>query len=77
MHHAASLWAGAASQPMSLDVVELRDFYARPLGVAVRRLLAHRIRTRWRRISGETLIGLGFAAPYLGAFRGEASRMAR
>jgi SAM-dependent methyltransferase len=60
---------------MSLDIVELRDFYSRPLGLAVRRLLGHRIRARWRRITGETLIGLGFAAPYLGAFRGEALRI--
>lgn len=58
---------------MSLDVVALRDFYTRPLGLVVRRLLAHRIRARWRRIAGETLIGVGFATPYLGAFRGEAS----
>jgi SAM-dependent methyltransferase len=60
---------------MSLDVVELRDFYTRPLGLVVRRLLAHRIRARWRSIAGETLIGVGFATPYLGDFRGEASRI--
>jgi SAM-dependent methyltransferase len=60
---------------MHLDVAELRDFYTRPLGLLVRRLLAHRIRARWRRITGETLIGLGFATPYLGAFRGEALRL--
>jgi SAM-dependent methyltransferase len=60
---------------MSLDIVELRDFYARPLGVVVRRLLADRIRARWRSIAGETLFGIGFATPYLGAFRGEASRI--
>src|SRR5919109_2578154 len=60
---------------MSLDVIALRDFYTRPLGVVVRRLLGHRIRARWRRVTGETLIGLGFATPYLGAFRGEAWRI--
>lgn len=54
---------------------ELRDFYARPLGQTVRRLLAHRIRARWRRIDGGTLIGLGFTTPYLGAFRQEAGRI--
>src|SRR5919106_673044 len=59
---------------MNLDIVELRDFYARPLGIVVRRLLAHRIRARWRHVAGETLMGMGFATPYLGAFRGEASR---
>jgi len=60
---------------MNSDVAELRDFYRRPLGLMVRRLLAHRIRARWRRLQGETLIGLGFATPYLGSFRGEALRM--
>lgn len=58
---------------MHLDVVELRDFYARPLGAIVRRLLARRIRARWRAVQGETVIGIGFAAPYLGQFRGEAA----
>jgi len=60
---------------MNSDVAELRDFYRRPLGLMVRRLLAHRIRARWRRLQGETLIGLGFATPYLGIFRGEALRI--
>jgi SAM-dependent methyltransferase len=60
---------------MQFDVAELRDFYARPLGLMVRRLLGHRIRARWRRLNGETLIGLGFATPYLGTFRGEVRRL--
>jgi SAM-dependent methyltransferase len=57
------------------DVVELKDFYATPLGQSVRRVLGHRIRARWRGLSGATLIGLGYASPYLGAFRGEARRI--
>lgn len=60
---------------MQLDVAQLRDFYATPLGQVVRRLLGHRIRARWRGLHGQTLIGLGFATPYLGAFRGEAARI--
>lgn len=60
---------------MNFDVGELREFYAQPLGLMVRRLLAHRIRARWRRLQGETLIGLGFTTPYLGTFRGEALRV--
>lgn len=57
---------------MQLDVGDLKEFYASALGQAVRRLLAHRIRARWRGLSGSTLIGLGYTTPYLGAFRGEA-----
>lgn len=60
---------------MQLAVTALRDFYGRPLGQLVRRLLLARIRARWRHINGETLIGLGFASPYLGAFRTEAQRI--
>lgn len=60
---------------MHLDVSELRDFYNRPLGGLVRRLIAARIRARWRSVRGEQLMGLGFSVPYLGAFRGEATRL--
>jgi SAM-dependent methyltransferase len=60
---------------MHQDVTELRDFYARPLGKIARRVLRQRIRARWPRVTGQTLIGLGFASPYLGVFRGEAHRI--
>lgn len=60
---------------MQLDVTELRDFYARPIGQIARRVVARRIRERWPNIQGQTLIGLGFATPYLGGFRGEARRV--
>ena len=60
---------------MHLDVTDLRDFYARPLGQITRRVLARRIRRRWPSVKDQTLIGLGFATPYLGTFRGEARRV--
>jgi SAM-dependent methyltransferase len=60
---------------MHLDVTDLRDFYMTPLGQIVRRILTHRIRARWRHVEGQTVIGLGFATPYLGVFRGEALRV--
>src|SRR5262245_65987536 len=60
---------------MQLDVLELRDFYNRPLGGIVRRMLTQRIRARWRSAQGCTLMGLGFAVPYIGMFRGEAARL--
>ena len=61
---------------MHLDAGDFCEFYARPLGGVVRRLLSHRIRARWRRVDGLTIMGLGFATPYLGMFRGEATRHA-
>ncbi len=41
----------------------------------VRRQLSSHIRARWKSVSGETLVGAGFAAPYLGSFRSEVQRL--
>ncbi len=60
---------------MHLDVIDLREFYARPLGLVVRRLIAHRVRSRWRNVAGMSVFGLGYATPYLSPFRGEAVRV--
>lgn len=60
---------------MHHDVSELRKFYSQPLGGAVRRLLAHRLRARWRNVAGQTVIGLGYAPPFLGPFCDEALRV--
>ncbi len=60
---------------MHIDVADLTAFYATPLGQTARRLLGHRIRARWRTVAGCTVAGLGFAAPYLGAYRDEAARV--
>jgi SAM-dependent methyltransferase len=59
---------------MRPDVSELSEFYDTPLGVVARRLLAHRIRAAWDNVSGETLLGVGYAAPFMRQFRGEARR---
>lgn len=60
---------------MHADILELRDFYDRPLGSMVRRVLAQRIRARWSRLPGATLIGVGYAVPFLGSFRNETKRI--
>ncbi|RMF01725.1 MAG: methyltransferase domain-containing protein [Alphaproteobacteria bacterium] len=60
---------------MHMDVVDLREFYARPLGGVVRRLLQARIRARWRNVEGLSVFGIGYAVPYLSAFRDEAARV--
>src|SRR5262245_50728130 len=57
---------------MHLDAVDLKDFYASPLGGVVRRLLGARLRARWSNLRGQSLFGLGFATPYLSAFRSDA-----
>jgi SAM-dependent methyltransferase len=60
---------------MFVDVVDLRSFYAQPVGIVARRLLTQAIRERWPRASGQRLVGLGYATPYLGVFREEAERI--
>src|SRR5262245_52318245 len=59
---------------MSLDVVDLRNFYAQPLGVVARRFIGRGVRKRWPDLRGQRLAGLGYPTPYLGLFREEAER---
>lgn len=58
---------------MRIHVIDLRDFYSRPIGAAVRRLVGHQIRKLWPNVAGERIVGLGFATPYLRQFREEAT----
>jgi SAM-dependent methyltransferase len=57
------------------DIIDLREFYANPLGRAVRRLLRQRMRDFWPDVHGLTVLGLGYATPYLRIFEGEAERV--
>ncbi len=50
---------------MYLDVVDLRAFYAEHLGEVAARLIGARLRRHWPTLSGESLIGVGYATPYL------------
>ena len=61
---------------MHMDVKELRDFYTRPLGTVVRRRLGNRLRTHWPNLKGLSVVGLGFASPYLRKFREDADSVA-
>lgn len=57
------------------DIIDLREFYANPLGRAVRRLLRPKLRAFWPNVQGMTVLGLGYATPYLRIFEGEAERV--
>ncbi len=59
---------------MSIDVVDLRSFYAQRLGNVARHFVGRGIRRRWTGLAGQRIVGLGYATPYLGAFREEAER---
>jgi SAM-dependent methyltransferase len=50
---------------MDLDVVDLRDFYSERLGLIARRLIGQRLKERWPSLTGERLLGVGYATPYL------------
>src|SRR5713226_8702950 len=60
--------------PMSIDVVDLRNFYAQHLGVVARRFVGRGIRARWKDARALRVLGIGYTTPYLGLFRGEAER---
>lgn len=60
---------------MHMDVIDLREFYARPLGRVSRRLIARQIGQLWPDMGGLTVVGLGYATPYLRAFLGDAERV--
>ena len=57
-----------------LDVVDLRNFYAQPLGTVARRFVSRGIRARWSDTRAQRIAGIGYATPYLGLFREEAER---
>ena len=59
---------------MSIDVVDLRNFYAHRLGVVARRFIGRGIRKRFADTRGMSVLGVGYATPYLGLFREEAER---
>lgn len=59
---------------MSIDVVDLRNFYAHRLGTVARHFIGRGIRSRWDDTHGLRVLGIGYATPYLGAFRDEAER---
>jgi SAM-dependent methyltransferase len=57
-----------------MDVVDLRDFYAHPLGTVARRFIARGIRRLWNGSAGLRVLGVGYVTPYLGLFREDAER---
>jgi SAM-dependent methyltransferase len=57
---------------MHLDAINLKAFYASPLGQVARRLLGARLKSRLGDLKGARVFGLGYATPYLGAIRSEA-----
>ncbi len=59
---------------MRVDVLALQRFYASPLGEAARRATARRLQALWGDARGLDILGVGYAAPYIDAFRESARR---
>ncbi len=67
--------AGGFGTKMRLDVLEFRHFYDSALGAVTRRLIRQRLRAFWPNLRGMTVLGLGYATPYLRPFRDEGTRL--
>ena len=59
---------------MRSDVLDLNDFYRSSTGQMAVRLLRSRLREVWPNVRGETVLGLGYATPFLRPFMEEAAR---
>src|SRR5579883_1807784 len=56
-------------------IIDLRDFYDRPIGRVVVRLIQRRLQVLWPSVVGHRVLGLGFATPYLPALHSGAERV--
>ncbi|HUN44072.1 MAG TPA: methyltransferase domain-containing protein [Acetobacteraceae bacterium] len=59
---------------MAADVHAAADFYGTTTGLVAARLLRERLLALWPDLSGQSVLGIGFAAPYLRLWRTEAGR---
>ncbi|MYF87446.1 MAG: class I SAM-dependent methyltransferase, partial [Rhodospirillaceae bacterium] len=68
------LATGAAPGPPGV-VADLHAFYASPTGLMARRLIRRKLRLMWPNVGGATVLGFGYATPYLRTFHREAVRV--
>jgi SAM-dependent methyltransferase len=59
---------------MAVDVLDLRSFYASPLGQTAHRLLSAAVSARWGDCARQRVLGVGYATPYLDAVRANCER---
>jgi SAM-dependent methyltransferase len=60
---------------VSVDVTDLRGFYGSSLGIVAQRFVGQAIGGFWRDLRGLSLLGLGYATPYLPMFQEECERV--
>src|ERR1700752_1428580 len=59
---------------MTIDVIDLRNFYSQRIGIVARRLINRGIARHWPHADGMRVLGLGYPTPYLGIFREHCER---
>ena len=59
---------------MAADAHAAADFYATSRGAVTARLLRERLVALWPDLRGQSVLGIGFGAPYLRLWRSEATR---
>ncbi len=60
---------------MRQDVVDLRDFYSSGRGVVARRMIRAAIRDLWPDVAGTSVLGIGYASPFLAPLKEAAGRV--
>lgn len=60
---------------MALDVVDLRSFYGSPIGETARRLVGRLVKERFGSCYGHSILGIGYATPFLDVYRDDAVRV--
>ena len=61
---------------MRRDVLELREFYASPLGRAAREMVSRKVMEVWGDANALDILALGYATPFVGHLRPAARRVA-
>lgn len=59
---------------MPMDVLDLRSFYSTALGAVAHRFIGAAVEMRWGSCVGQSVLGIGYATPYLDALRKDAVR---
>ena len=59
---------------MAADAHAAADFYGTPRGAVAARLLRDRLELLWPDLRGQSVLGIGFTAPYLRLWRDQATR---
>jgi len=59
---------------MRRDVLDLREFYAQPLGAAAREMVSRKVAEAWGSLAGLDLLAYGYATPFLEGLTADARR---